>query len=175
MRANATDLGPTSGERMGNREFQLNIDGQEVSVAQGGNRGQPRFSRDAIGEFQFLSSRFDATQGRSTGLQVNAITKSGTNVAAGSFSGYFRDDNFNAADFLAGSVLPYSNQQLARPMAGRSCGTGCITSPTTNTSASRERKPSILPIPVSTSSSPARVARTWRACGSIISSHRARA
>jgi Carboxypeptidase regulatory-like domain/TonB dependent receptor-like, beta-barrel len=118
MRANATDLGPTSGERMGNREFQLNIDGQEVSVAQGGNRGQPRFSRDAIGEFQFLSSRFDATQGRSTGLQVNAITKSGTNVAAGSFSGYFRDDNFNAADFLAGNVLPYSNQQLSGTYGG---------------------------------------------------------
>src|SRR5262245_4422635 len=118
MRANATDLGPTSGERMGNREFQLNIDGQEVSVAQGGNRGQPRFSRDAIGEFQFLSSRFDATQGRSTGLQVNAITKSGTNVAAGSFSGYFRDDNFNAADFLAGEVLPYSNQQLSTTYGG---------------------------------------------------------
>ena len=118
MRANATDLGPTAGERMGNREFQLNIDGQEVSVAQGGNRGQPRFSRDAIGEFQFLSSRFDATQGRSTGLQVNAITKSGTNVAAGSFSGYFRDDNFNAADFLAGTVLPYSNQQLSGTYGG---------------------------------------------------------
>ena len=118
MRANATDLGPTAGERMGNREFQLNIDGQEVSVAQGGNRGQPRFSRDAIGEFQFLSSRFDATQGRSTGLLVNAITKSGTNVAAGSFSGYFRDDNFNAADFLAGTVLPYSNQQLSATYGG---------------------------------------------------------
>jgi len=103
---------------MGNREFQLNIDGQEVSVAQGGNRGQPRFSRDAIGEFQFLSSRFDATQGRSTGLQVNAITKSGTNVQAGLLSGYFRDDNFNAADFLAGTVLPYSNQQLSGTYGG---------------------------------------------------------
>jgi len=34
MRANHTDLGPTTGERNGNREFQLNIDGQEVSVAQ---------------------------------------------------------------------------------------------------------------------------------------------
>ena len=118
MRANATDLGPTTGERNGNREFQLNVDGQEVSVAQGGNRGQPRFSRDAIGEFQFLSSRFDATQGRSTGLQVNAITKSGTNVSTGSFSGYFRHDSLNAADFLAGNVLPYSNQQLSATYGG---------------------------------------------------------
>jgi hypothetical protein len=94
------------------------MDGQEVSVAQGGNRGQPRFSRDAIAEFQFLSSRFDATQGRSTGVQVNAITKSGANIPAGSFSGYFRDDNFNAADFIAGNVLPYSNQQLSATFGG---------------------------------------------------------
>ena len=118
MRANAADQGPTTGERLGNREFQLNVDGQEVSVAQGGNRGQPRFSRDAIAEFQFLSSRFDATQGRSTGIQVNAITKSGANRPAGSFSGYFRDDAFNAADFIAGNVLPYSNQQLSGAYGG---------------------------------------------------------
>jgi Carboxypeptidase regulatory-like domain/TonB dependent receptor len=118
MRANATDLGPTTGERLGNREFQLNMDGQEVSVAQGGNRGQPRFSRDAIAEFQFLSSRFDATQGRSTGIQVNAITKSGANRPAGSLSGYFRDDTFNAADFIAGNVLPYSNQQVSGTFGG---------------------------------------------------------
>src|SRR5712691_1313911 len=118
MRANATDQGPTTGERLGNREFQLNMDGQEVSVAQAGNRGQPRFSRDAIAEFQLLSSRFDATQGRSTGIQVNAITKSGTNIPAGSFSGYFRDDTFNAADFIAGNVLPYSNQQLSATYGG---------------------------------------------------------
>jgi len=118
MRANSTDLGPTTGERNGNREFQLNMDGQEVSVAQGGNRGQPRFSRDAIAEFQFLASRFDATQGRSTGLQVNAITRSGSNVASGSLSGYFRDDAFNAADFIAKKVLPYSNQQISATYGG---------------------------------------------------------
>src|SRR5262245_48576081 len=118
MRANATDLGPTTGERMGNREFQLNMDGQEVSVAQGGNRGQPRFSRDSIAEFQYLSSRFDATQGRSTGIQVNAITKSGTNRSTGSFSGYFRDATFNAADFITRTVLPYSNQQLSGTYGG---------------------------------------------------------
>jgi hypothetical protein len=118
MRANDAVLGPTAGERNGNREFQLNMDGQEVSVAQGGNRGQPRFSRDAIAEFQFLSSQFDATQGRSTGLQVNAITKSGSNIAAGSFSGYFRDDKFNAEDFIAHKVLPYSNQQISATYGG---------------------------------------------------------
>ena len=41
--------------------------------------GQPRYSQDSIAEFQFISNRFDATQGRSTGVQVSAITRSGTN------------------------------------------------------------------------------------------------
>jgi hypothetical protein len=91
-------------------DFQLNIDGQQVTVLMFG--GQPRFSRDAIAEFEYVSSRFDATQGRSVGLQINAITKSGTNTPAGTFSGYFRHDRFNAADHVAKRVLPYQNQQL---------------------------------------------------------------
>jgi Carboxypeptidase regulatory-like domain len=118
MRANAVDQGPTTGDRQTNREYQLNMDGQEVSVSQAGGRGQPRFSRDAIAEFQFLSSRFDATMGRSTGVQVNAVSKSGTNTPAGSFSGYFRDDNLIARDFITGTVLPYQNQQLSLTFGG---------------------------------------------------------
>jgi hypothetical protein len=35
--------------------------------------GQPRFSQDAIAEFEFLSSRFDATQGRSSSPYVEQI------------------------------------------------------------------------------------------------------
>ena len=64
--------------------FQLNLDGQQVTqlIAQTGY-GQPRFSRDAMAEFQFVTSRFDATQGRSSGAQVNAVTKSGTNTFSG--------------------------------------------------------------------------------------------
>src|SRR4029453_16422456 len=42
------------------REFQLNMDGQQVS-ADIGTGGQPRYSQDSIAEFQFLSNRFDAT------------------------------------------------------------------------------------------------------------------
>ena len=52
------------------------------------------------------------------GVQVNAVTKSGTNTAAGSFYGYFRNDQLNAADFVAKRVLPYSNQQMGATFGG---------------------------------------------------------
>ena len=99
------------------REFQMNVDGQQVSQELGIG-GQPRYSRDSIAEFQFISNRFDATQGRSMGVQVNAVTKSGTNVFSGSFGGYFRDDRFNAEDPVLKRVLPYSDQQLSGSVGG---------------------------------------------------------
>jgi hypothetical protein len=115
-RRNAVDEVPGSSGRA--LDFQLNIDGQQVTQMVATGFGQPRLSRDAIAEFEFISNRFDATQGRSHGVQVNAITKSGTNTASGSFSGYFRDDSFNAADFIQQRVLPYSNQQMSGTFGG---------------------------------------------------------
>jgi len=98
---------------------QLNVDGMQVTNnCCGGSNRQPSFGRDAIAEFQFISNRFDATQGRSSGAQVNVITKSGTNVLAGSLSGYFRSDRMNAKDFVAQRVLAYSNQQLSTTLGG---------------------------------------------------------
>ena len=99
--------------------YQINMDGQQVTnnVA-GSGFGNPRFSRDAIAEFEFVTNRFDATQGRSSGVQVNAISKSGTNTPSGLVSGYFRNERFNAADFVAGRVLPYSDQQFSTTFGG---------------------------------------------------------
>jgi hypothetical protein len=62
---------------------QLNVDGQQVtSTISATGFGQPHYARDSIAEFEFVSNRFDATQGRSAGVQVNAVTKSGTNTFA---------------------------------------------------------------------------------------------
>ena len=108
----------TGGAPGGQGEFQLNVDGQTVTQQIAANFGQPRFSRDAIAEFEVITNRFDATQGRSGGMQVNAITKSGTNTFDGSFSGYFRNDAMNAKDFIQQRVLPYSNQQLVGTLGG---------------------------------------------------------
>ena len=99
------------------REFQLNVDGQQVSV-ENGTGGQARFSQDSIAEFQFLSNRFDATQGRSSGVQVNLISKSGTNQLSGLLRGNFRDSRFNASDPVLGRVVPIKNQQLSTAVGG---------------------------------------------------------
>lgn len=99
-------------------QFQINIDGQQVTQNVQGGGTQMRLSKDTIEEFQFISSRFDATQGRSAGVQVNVVTKSGTNNANGTFSGYFRDDKFIAKDFVSKTVLPYQDQQLSGTYGG---------------------------------------------------------
>jgi hypothetical protein len=99
------------------REFQTNVDGQQFQNTMGGG-GQPTFSQEMIAEFQFISNRFDATQGRSSGLQVNLVTKSGTNRYAGSFRSNFRDDRFNAPDPILHRVTPIQNQQYASTFGG---------------------------------------------------------
>ena len=99
------------------REFQLSLDGQNVA-GELGYGGQPRYSQDAIAEFQFISNRFDATQGRSSGVQVRAITRSGTNLLSGSVRGNFRDSRFNAKNPVLDRVVPIDNRQLAFSAGG---------------------------------------------------------
>jgi hypothetical protein len=109
----------TSSDELGGLgTFQLNVDGLRVTQNQTANFGQPKYSRDAIAEFEFVSNRFDATQGGSIGALVNAITKSGTNDFAGTLSGYFRDDSFKAKDFVQHRVLPYQDQQMSATLGG---------------------------------------------------------
>jgi hypothetical protein len=111
---NATNTPGTHGDA-----FQLNLDGQQIKQnAIGAGSGQPRFSREAIAEFQIVTNLFDVTQGRSTGVQVHAISRSGTNNLSGVVYGYFRDDKLNAPDPVANRVLPYSNQQIGGVLGG---------------------------------------------------------
>ena len=99
------------------REYQTNLDGMQVTNSLGGG-GQPSFSQEMIAEFQFISNRFDATQGRSQGVQVNVVTKSGTNQLGGVFRTNIRADRFNAEDPALGRRVPISNQQYAGSAGG---------------------------------------------------------
>jgi hypothetical protein len=100
-------------------DFQLNLDGQQITQKIAGSGfGQPRFSRESIAEFQIVTNQFDITQGRSAGIQVQAISRTGTNDVHGSVYGYFRDDKLNAKDKVADKVLPYKNQQVGGTLGG---------------------------------------------------------
>src|SRR5207249_2922258 len=112
--ANEISINPGVADDM----FQLNLDGQQVTQKISGGFGQPKFSRESIGEFQLVTNMFDITQGRSAGVQVQAVSRAGTNRTQGSFYGFFRDDTLNAADFLTHTVLPYQNQQIGGSLGG---------------------------------------------------------
>jgi len=99
------------------REFQFNVDGQQVTVDLTSS-GQARYSADSIAEFQYISNRFDATQGRSTNVQVNVITKSGTNQLAGLLRTNVRQSRFNAPNRVLGQVEPIDNQQVSATLGG---------------------------------------------------------
>jgi hypothetical protein len=99
------------------RQYQFNLAGQQVTSEMGFG-SQPRYSQDSIAEFQFISNRFDATMGRSSAVQVIAITRSGTNRFAGSVRGNFRDSRLNARNPVLDRVVPIDNQQLAFTAGG---------------------------------------------------------
>ena len=98
VRVNAiTNDTPLGGANSG--KFQINLDGLQVTQnTADASFGQPRFSPDAISQFQIITNRFDATVGRSSGIAVNVQSKSGNNQMHGSLFSYFRNDAFNAGD-----------------------------------------------------------------------------
>src|SRR5882757_10984163 len=100
-------------------KFQINLDGLQVTQdTADASFGQPRFSPDAISQFEIITNRFDATVGRSSGVYTNVQTKSGTNQIHGSAFGYFRNDAFNAADPIAHKVTALSDQQFGGTFGG---------------------------------------------------------
>jgi len=100
-------------------KFQINLDGLQVTQDTADpSFGQPRFSPDAITQFQIITNRFDATLGRSSGVYVNVQSKSGQNMIHGSAFGYFRNDAFNAADPIAHKVTALSDQQYGGTFGG---------------------------------------------------------
>src|SRR5262245_59037296 len=115
----ANDVGNSIGTGAMDDLWQLNLDGQQITQKVAGSGfGQPRFSRESIAEFQIVTNMFDITQGRSAGMEIQAISKSGTNTVSGNVYGYFRDDSLNAPDLVAQKVLPYSNQQVGATLGG---------------------------------------------------------
>lgn len=110
-------LDPVVGDAGGG--FQMNLDGQQTTQdLTGAGTGQPRYSRDAISQYQIITNRFDATQGRSSNMVINAQSKSGSNAFHGVAFAYFRNDALIAKDFVTHTNLPYSDQQWGGTLGG---------------------------------------------------------
>jgi hypothetical protein len=85
--AGATRLGGAS---------QNNIMMDGVSAMDTGNNGQMlNMNIESIGEIKILTQGYQAEFGRSSGLQVTAVTKSGTNQFRGSAYSVFTDSDWN--------------------------------------------------------------------------------
>jgi hypothetical protein len=65
---------------------------------------------DAVGEFRVSTSMYDATQGRSSGGNINVVQRSGTSELHGSAFWFYRSDVLNANDFF------FNRNQVAKPV-----------------------------------------------------------
>jgi hypothetical protein len=106
--------GATNNSSSGSRDLMNNyvVDGvsanderQTAGLSPGaaghGNLRVPNvISTEAIREFRIVTANADATFGRSSGAQINVVTKSGTNELHGSLYEYWRNDALDARDFF---------------------------------------------------------------------------
>ena len=89
--------------------------------------GAMRATLDSLQEFRVTTSNYDAASGRSSGAQVNLVTKSGTNKVHGSLYEYHRpsfdvaNDWFNKKSELQ-SGLPNTPQHILRNTFGGTVG-----------------------------------------------------
>ena len=68
-----------------------------ISTMDTGNNGiLLQMNVESIAEVKVLTSSYQAEYGRSSGLQITAVTKSGTNRFRGSVYGVFRDSDWNS-------------------------------------------------------------------------------
>jgi hypothetical protein len=86
----------------GGAQNQFNTDGAGTQDPSGGANGpQARVTLDSMAEFQVLTHQYNAEYGGSSGVIVNAVTKSGTNDLAGRGFYYFEDSKLRANDPFA--------------------------------------------------------------------------
>lgn len=121
--ANLLSLQPAvtpSGYVAGGRSDQANLtlDGVDVNEQQTGDAFSPvlRVSPDTVEEFRVTTTNPNASQGRSSGAQVELITKQGSNDWHGNLFEYHRNTIFTANDFFNNQTIdPDTHKSVARP------------------------------------------------------------
>jgi len=103
-----------NGQREDNNNYLIDgISATDYNVAQLTNTPLP--NPDVIQEFKVQTSLYDATQGRNSGGNINAILKSGTRQFHGDAYEFFRNDALNANDYFlnaAGQPRPVLKQNI---------------------------------------------------------------
>jgi outer membrane receptor protein involved in Fe transport len=80
---------------------QNNIMMDGIGIMDTGNNGQMlNMNIESIGEVKILTQGYQAEFGRSSGLQITAVTKSGTNQFRGSAYSVFTDSDWNANSWV---------------------------------------------------------------------------
>jgi len=99
------------------------MDGAANQDTDGGGTGpQARVSLDSMAEFQVLTHQYTAEYGGSSGVIVNAVTKSGTNTFSGRLFDYYEDDKLRTRD-------PFLDPGEPKPDSGRKTFGGNIGGP----------------------------------------------
>ena len=88
----------------------------------GGSQGtQARVTLDTMSEFQVMTHQYSAEYGGSSGVVVNAVTRSGANQLSGRVFEYFQDNKLNKTDYFlkqAGRENPDSGSNVWGGSAG---------------------------------------------------------
>lgn len=125
LQAGVTSSPDYEGYVAGARSDQSNItlDGVNINDAQSNSVTGPvlRLNSEAIEEFRVSTTNASASVGRSSGAQIELVTKSGTNSFRGSFFDYNRQRYFNSNNFF-NNMEGRERPQLIRNNFGAALG-----------------------------------------------------
>ena len=110
----------------------LTLDGVDVNEQQTGEAFSPvlRVSPDTVEEFRVTTTNPNAAQGRSSGAQVELITKAGGNEWHGNLFEYHRNTVTTANDFFNNSTIdPATGKAIPRPTLLRNNYGGSLEGP----------------------------------------------
>ncbi len=119
----------TSGSKISDRGGAINVNGMRESMnsywldgLDNTSTGVGQFTVappvDAVQEFRLETGVYEAKFGAHAGVQVNVVTKSGTNNFHGSLHEFLRNSDFDARNFFEPEVPPFRRNQFGGTAGG---------------------------------------------------------
>ena len=128
-------IGQTRLGNVGQQNNNVMLDG--VAIMDTGNNGTMlQTNVDAIGEIRILTQGYQAEFGRASGMQITAITKSGTNQFRGSFYDLERNSDWNSNTWARSRTASRSRCPSSATLVTRSADPSASPAATTSCSSS---------------------------------------